>query len=189
MERSHIEPERVLIERCGDAPVYTGPSELLEQLTGFKLTRGVLCAMRRPQLPSVEELLEGASRIAVLEGIVDHTNVGVDLPLGGGARRRRGACDPDVLRPAVPPRCPCFHGHRLPGAVDAHRLRRARLARERHRRSCNAPRLRDGCHGAFGRLGRHRRRHAQRRAASSPSSRVPKATGFPRTRSPRATTR
>lgn len=76
MERNHIEPERALIERCGDVPVYTGPSELLEQLTGFKLTRGVLCAMRRPQLPSVEELLEGASRIAVLEGIVDHTNVG-----------------------------------------------------------------------------------------------------------------
>lgn len=76
MEEKHIGPEAELIERCGDVPVYTGPSELLEKLTGFKLTRGVLCAMRRPKLPSVEELLEGASRVAVLEGIVDHTNVG-----------------------------------------------------------------------------------------------------------------
>ena len=76
MERSHLEPQARLIARCGDIPVYTGPSELLEKLTGFKLTRGVLCAMRRPQLPGVEELLSGARRVAVLEGIVDHTNVG-----------------------------------------------------------------------------------------------------------------
>lgn len=96
MERSHIEPERVLIERCGDVPVYTGPSELLEQLTGFKLTRGVLCAMRRPQLPSVEELLEGASRIAVLEGIVDHTNVGAIF-------RSAAALDADAV--LVTPTC------------------------------------------------------------------------------------
>lgn len=76
MEHKHIETEAALIERCGDVPVYTGPSELLEELTGFALTRGVLCAMRRPQLPSVEELLADARRVAVLEGIVDHTNVG-----------------------------------------------------------------------------------------------------------------
>lgn len=76
MERAHLDECARLIERCGDVPVYTGPSELLEELTGFKLTRGVLCAMRRPQLPSAEELLQGARRVAVLEGIVDHTNVG-----------------------------------------------------------------------------------------------------------------
>ena len=63
-------------------PVYTGSTEVLSALTGFELTRGVLCAMRRPQLPSVEELLatccdgKPARRVAVLEGIVDHTNVG-----------------------------------------------------------------------------------------------------------------
>ena len=76
MEESHLEEARPLVERSGDVPVYTGPSELLEQLTGFKLTRGVLCAMRRPPLPSVEEVLAGASRVAVLDGVVDHTNVG-----------------------------------------------------------------------------------------------------------------
>lgn len=76
MEESRLEEARPLVERSGDVPVYTGPSELLEQLTGFKLTRGVLCAMRRPPLPSVEEVLAGASRVAVLDGVVDHTNVG-----------------------------------------------------------------------------------------------------------------
>ncbi len=65
-----------LIARAGDVPVYTGPSDQLEKLTGFNLTRGVLCAFRRPALPSVASVLEGARRVAVLEGIVDHTNVG-----------------------------------------------------------------------------------------------------------------
>ena len=57
-------------------PVYTGDEKLLSALTGFKLTRGVLCAFRRPVLPRVEDLLANAQRVAVLEGIVDHTNVG-----------------------------------------------------------------------------------------------------------------
>ncbi len=57
-------------------PVYTGSRELLRQLTGFALTRGVLCAMHRPALPAVEEVCAGARRIAVLEGVVDSTNIG-----------------------------------------------------------------------------------------------------------------
>ena len=76
MERKHLEPCQELIDRCGDVPVYTGEAEILQQLTGFQLTRGVLCAMRRPVLPTPEELLKDARRVAVLEGIVDHTNVG-----------------------------------------------------------------------------------------------------------------
>lgn len=76
MARSHLEECAELIAACGDVPVYTGDDVMLEDLTGFKLTRGVLCAMRRPQLPTVEELLCDARRVAVLEGIVDHTNVG-----------------------------------------------------------------------------------------------------------------
>jgi tRNA G18 (ribose-2'-O)-methylase SpoU len=59
-----------------DLPVFSGPRELLERLTGFALTRGILCAMRRRPLPSVAELLADAHRVAILEGIVDHTNVG-----------------------------------------------------------------------------------------------------------------
>ena len=63
-------------EYAGELPVYTADRELLAELTGYELTRGVLCALRRPQLPTVEELCQNARRIAILEGIVDTTNVG-----------------------------------------------------------------------------------------------------------------
>jgi tRNA G18 (ribose-2'-O)-methylase SpoU len=77
MERRQIQGQgEAVITRCGDVPVYTADREVLARLTGYTLTRGVLCAMRRPRLPSVEELCAGARRVAVLEGIVDHTNVG-----------------------------------------------------------------------------------------------------------------
>ena len=76
-ERKHIAGQaRELIERCGNLPVYTADRELLAGLTGYQLTRGVLCAMRRRPLPTVEEICAAARRIAVLEGIVDATNVG-----------------------------------------------------------------------------------------------------------------
>ena len=65
-----------VLARCAGIPVYTASRELLAELTGYPLTRGVLCAMRRPKLPSVEELCAGARRVAVLEGIVDSTNIG-----------------------------------------------------------------------------------------------------------------
>ena len=77
MERKHIDGRRRdIIARCGDIPVYTANREVLADLTGYALTRGVLCAMRRPPLPSVEELCANARRVAVLEGIVDSTNIG-----------------------------------------------------------------------------------------------------------------
>ena len=77
MERRQIDgPARDVLARCGDAPVYTADREVLAELTGYALTRGVLCAMRRPALPGVEQLCAGARRVAVLEGIVDSTNVG-----------------------------------------------------------------------------------------------------------------
>ena len=65
-----------IITRCGDVPVYTAPFEVLTTLTGFQLTRGLLCAMYRPALPSVEELCKNARRIAVLENVMNPTNVG-----------------------------------------------------------------------------------------------------------------
>lgn len=76
-ERKHIEGDAAsLIERCGDIPIYTGERELLASLTGYTLTRGVLCAMRRPVPKSVEEVCQGAKRIAVIDGVVDTTNIG-----------------------------------------------------------------------------------------------------------------
>ena len=65
-----------LISRCHGIPVYTAPGEVLTQLTGFALTRGLLCAMRRRPLPSVAEICAGASRIAILENVVNPTNIG-----------------------------------------------------------------------------------------------------------------
>ena len=65
-----------LAERCPDVPIFTAPRDLLAQLTGYALPRGILCALRRPALPSVETVCAGAHRVAVLENIIDATNVG-----------------------------------------------------------------------------------------------------------------
>ena len=76
-ERKHLSGQaKDLVAELGDVPVYTADDDLLEGLTGYALTRGVLCAMRRRPLPTVEELCKNARRIAVLESIVDATNVG-----------------------------------------------------------------------------------------------------------------
>ena len=77
MERRHITGKAAgLLARVGDVPVYTADEAVLRQLTGYPLTRGVLCAMRRRPLPDVEALCRSARRVAVLEGIVDTTNIG-----------------------------------------------------------------------------------------------------------------
>lgn len=77
MERRHIAGKAAgLIARCGDIPVYTADSRTLEQLTGFALTRGVLAAFYRPELPTLAQVCAGARRVAVLEGLNDPTNVG-----------------------------------------------------------------------------------------------------------------
>jgi len=77
MERKHVTGQAAeVIARCGDIPVFTSDFDILTKLTGFKLTRGVLCAMRRPPLPEVEAVCAGACRIAVLEDIMNPTNVG-----------------------------------------------------------------------------------------------------------------
>ena len=77
LEKKHIDGQaKDVIARCGDIPVYTAEFDVLTQLTGFKLTRGVLCAMRRPALPSLEEVCADARRIAILENVMNPTNVG-----------------------------------------------------------------------------------------------------------------
>ena len=106
MERKHLTGQgAAIIARCGDVPVYTADDDLLAGLTGYPLTRGVLCAMRRPALPSVEALCENARRVAVLENIVDHTNVGAIFrsaaALGmDGVLVTPGCCDPLYRRSA-----------------------------------------------------------------------------------------
>ena len=100
-ENKHIEGDaKAIIERCpADMPVYTGSRELLAKLTGYTLTRGVLCAMRRPKPLSPEEICKDARRIVVLHGVVDTTNVGAIFrsaaALGIDALlMTRDSCDP-----------------------------------------------------------------------------------------------
>ena len=106
MERRHIEGDGgATISRCGDIPVYTADRLVLEKLTGYRLTRGVLCAMRRPVSLTMEAVCNGAGRIAVLEGIVDSTNIGAIFrsaaALGmDGILLTRTCCDP-LCRRAV----------------------------------------------------------------------------------------
>ena len=77
METRHVENQaKELIARCGDIPVFTAELDVLTQLTGFKLTRGMLCAMYRPKLPTVEDICKNARRVAVLEDVMNPTNVG-----------------------------------------------------------------------------------------------------------------
>ena len=76
-EPKHITGDAAdIVARCGDIPVYTGDRDLLAQLTGYTLTRGVLCAMRRPKERALRDVLEGASRVVVIDGVVDTTNIG-----------------------------------------------------------------------------------------------------------------
>ncbi|MGN0257535.1 MAG: TrmH family RNA methyltransferase [Bacteroides sp.] len=99
-EARHITGDAAsLIARCGDIPVYTGSRELLASLTGYTLTRGVLCAMRRPLPPSVEQICQGARRLVVIDGVVDTTNIGAIFrsaaALGiDGALLTPTSCDP-----------------------------------------------------------------------------------------------
>ena len=77
VERKHIEGEaKDIIARCGDVPVYTADFEVLTQLTGFQLTRGMLCALRRKVLPTAAEICKDTKRVAVLENVMNPTNVG-----------------------------------------------------------------------------------------------------------------
>lgn len=78
MERQHIEGKgrEILVRCCQDIPVYTADESVLAQLTGFHLTRGMLCAMRRPRLPSLETVCRDARRIVVLENVMNPTNIG-----------------------------------------------------------------------------------------------------------------
>lgn len=76
-ERKHIDGDaRDLIARCQSVPLYTGSREVLAQLTGYTLTRGVLCAMRRPAERPLSEIIDGARRVAVIDAVTDTTNIG-----------------------------------------------------------------------------------------------------------------
>ena len=106
MELRHVETQaRDILARCEGVPVYTAPLEVLKQLTGFPLTRGMLCAMRRRPLPSVEAVCAGAKRVAVLEDVMNPTNVGAIFrsaaALGMDAVLLTPACSDPLYRRAI----------------------------------------------------------------------------------------
>ena len=106
MERKHIEGQaREVVARCGDIPLFTAPLPVLTELTGFPLTRGVLCAMRRRPLPSTEEICRDSRRIAVLENIMNPTNLGASFrsaaALGMDAVLLTPACCDPLYRRSV----------------------------------------------------------------------------------------
>ena len=100
MEEKHIAGQAAeTIARCGDIPVYTGPSELLAQLTGYQLTRGILCAMRRPAEKDPGLILRDAHRVAVIEGVVDPTNVGAIMRSAAALNMDAVLLDPTCCDP------------------------------------------------------------------------------------------
>lgn len=106
MERKHAEGQAAeVIARCGDIPVYVSTLDVLTQLTGFQLTRGVLCAMYRCPLPDADTLLQDAHRVVVLENVMNPTNVGAVFrsaaALGMDAVLLTPACSDPLYRRAV----------------------------------------------------------------------------------------
>lgn len=106
MEERHIEGEgKSVLERCGDIPVYTAEFDVLKELTGFPLTRGMLCAMRRPAPLSLQQVCENATRLAILEDVVNPTNVGAIFrsaaALGMDAVILTPACSNPLYRRAI----------------------------------------------------------------------------------------
>ena len=106
MEKKHVQTQgREILERCPDVPVYVAKPEILAQVTGYQLTRGMLCAMKRPDLLPVEEVCKHAKRIAVLENVVNPTNVGAifrsAVALGMDAVLLTGGCADPFYRRAI----------------------------------------------------------------------------------------
>ncbi len=106
LEKNHIkEKAHNIIDAVGNIPIYTAEPHILTKLTGFALTRGALCAMRRPTLPSVEDVCHGARRIAVLENVMNPTNVGAIFrsaaALGVDAVLLTPACSNPLYRRAI----------------------------------------------------------------------------------------
>ena len=117
MERQHTQGKgrEILARCCQDIPVYTADESVLTQLTGFHLTRGMLCAMRRPKLPSVEDVCRDARRVVVLENVMNPTNIGA---IRRRARHGRGAAHDRGQRSALSPRLARQHGKCVPHPVD-----------------------------------------------------------------------
>lgn len=102
IERSQIEGQAAdVVERCAHIPIYTADDDLLANMTGFPLSRGVLCAMRRPILPTVGQILRDARRVAVMENVTDATNVGAIIRSAAALGIDAVLCTPSCSDPLI----------------------------------------------------------------------------------------
>ena len=112
-EQRHIEGDaKDIIAQCPDIPIYTGSRELLAQLTGYTLTRGVLCAMRRKPERPVAEVCKDARRVVVIQGVRSH------LPFCSSIGHRCRLVDARLVRSTEPTGRPCINGYRIPHTLD-----------------------------------------------------------------------
>lgn len=107
-----------LLERCGPVPVFTSEEVVLAQMTGFHLTRGMLCAMKRRELPKAEQVCAGARRVAVLERVMNPTNVGAIFRSAAALGMDAVLLDAGVQRSAVPALYPGEHGNGVSDSLD-----------------------------------------------------------------------
>ena len=154
-EQKHITGDAAtIIGRSGDIPVYTGTRELLATLTGYTLTRGVLCAMRRPTPLSIEEVCREARRIVVIDGVVDTTNIGAIFRSAAALGIDAELLTPHLLRPAQPVCGQGIHGVGIPRTMD--------LAGRSYRQT-ERLRFPHGSHGAYRQLHTYRQSCPDRR--------------------------
>ena len=133
VERKHIEGEaKEVLSRCQGVPVYTAELDVLKKLTGFPLTRGVLCAMRRRPLPDVRSLCVNASRIAILENVMNPTNVGAIFRSAAALSHGCDSFDARLQRSVVPQSCQSEYGNCLSIPVDIFYGQKRGLAKSRH---------------------------------------------------------
>ena len=148
METKHVNGKGAeILARCpADIPVYAAELEVLTQLIGFHLTRGMLCAMRRPPLPTVEEICAKSRRIAVLENVMNPTNIGAIFRSAAALGMDAVLLTAAGSDPLLPPGQPGQHGQRFSGALDLSARRRGLDG------DFAAIRLQDCCHGLAGGL-------------------------------------
>ena len=103
-----------ILARCTGIPVYAAKFDILTKLTGFQLTRGLLCAMRRKALPDVKSLCAGLTRIVILENVMNPTNVGAVFRHEHG----RSSFNARLQQSSLPESQPCQHGNRVPDSLD-----------------------------------------------------------------------